>query len=607
MTASIDNDPAIAFMQQGRWAQAESHLLQALESEPEDTQALRLLGTVYHLSERGPQALVQLEKAHDLDPHNLSTLLNLGSVYLSAGRSSAAEQCFEKVIEIDPTCADGHFNLGLAMQGKDQFAAAEKHYTSALEHDPEALDVAICLATLYANQGQQQSCIDRSRQILSLDAQHLAARVLLLNALLALGHLAEADQALAQTPAPVAGHLQIQAIAGTLHARNGRLEQAAKAFQAAITGGDTRAQTALNLARCQLESGDSALAIEVLRTLIAQHGDVAEAHALLGLALRDSGDAAAALSAYESALHIEPNGVHFMTAKAMLLYELGRNEHAEQAIDAAIAIAPSVVSPHLLRLEKRIANADISGALLTCEQYLQRASRDCSMLAAKPLLLHALGQEQAAKALLDYEALLSMTTIAAPDGFAGLAAFNTALVDHLLAHPSLSRHNAASKATQHGQQSGNLLFGNRGPFEAFEELLWQSAQRYVDELVPDPAHPFRANPPPLAALYAWAVVLGRAGHQTPHIHPTAWLSGVYYPKVPAIVEQTHTQQGWIEFGAAPPELAMQPAAPTRRIKPQEGLLLLFPSYFYHRTVPFDSDDTRISIAFDFSPAGRPKA
>ena len=49
-------------------------------------------------------------------------------------------------------------------------------------------------------------------------------------------------------------------------------------------------------------------------------------------------------------------------------------------------------------------------------------------------------------------------------------------------------------------------------------------------------------------------------------------------------------------------------APVLRVRPVEGLLVLFPSYFYHRTIPFggdgpfDSGGTRISVAFDFVPA-----
>lgn len=37
-------------------------------------------------------------------------------------------------------------------------------------------------------------------------------------------------------------------------------------------------------------------------------------------------------------------------------------------------------------------------------------------------------------------------------------------------------------------------------------------------------------------------------------------------------------------------------------KPAPGLLLLFPSYTWHRTLPFESGTDRISIAFDVKPA-----
>lgn len=43
------------------------------------------------------------------------------------------------------------------------------------------------------------------------------------------------------------------------------------------------------------------------------------------------------------------------------------------------------------------------------------------------------------------------------------------------------------------------------------------------------------------------------------------------------------------------------AAPTRKIQPVAGMMLLFPSYFWHRTIPFDSAQERLSIAFDLTP------
>jgi len=206
--------------------------------------------------------------------------------------------------------------------------------------------------------------------------------------------------------------------------------------------------------------------------------------------MHDAGEIEAALLAYERALQVAPESAHFMTAKATLLFKLGRDETAEQAIDAAIASAPAVVSPHLLRVEQLVANGDLANALLACERYLESAGAECNMLAARAFLLHALGRADEAAMLMDYDGLISTSIISPPAGFADLDSFNAALTEHLLAHPSLSRQNASSKATQQGRQSGNLLFGERGPFEAFEQVLWRSAQRYVQELVRDPAHPF---------------------------------------------------------------------------------------------------------------------
>jgi hypothetical protein len=36
-------------------------------------------------------------------------------------------------------------------------------------------------------------------------------------------------------------------------------------------------------------------------------------------------------------------------------------------------------------------------------------------------------------------------------------------------------------------------------------------------------------------------------------------------------------------------------------------MVLFPSYFFHRTIPFSAPGTRISIAFDVLPVTKPGA
>jgi hypothetical protein len=87
------------------------------------------------------------------------------------------------------------------------------------------------------------------------------------------------------------------------------------------------------------------------------------------------------------------------------------------------------------------------------------------------------------------------------------------------------------------------------------------------------------------------------------------MSGVYYLSLPPEVGRGEADQsGWIEFGRPPYYYAFDDGHELRCIQPREGMLVLFPSYFYHRTVPFHSDQERVTIAFDFRrPAEQPSA
>lgn len=115
-------------------------------------------------------------------------------------------------------------------------------------------------------------------------------------------------------------------------------------------------------------------------------------------------------------------------------------------------------------------------------------------------------------------------------------------------------------------------------------------------------HPFLGRRPKRWRLQMWSVVMDSQGHQIPHTHDDGYLSGVYYPLLPETVgSEGSGESGWIEFGRPMQELAEGGDLNTRRIAPKAGRLVIFPSYFVHNTVPFESDQPRISIAFDLVP------
>jgi uncharacterized protein (TIGR02466 family) len=85
------------------------------------------------------------------------------------------------------------------------------------------------------------------------------------------------------------------------------------------------------------------------------------------------------------------------------------------------------------------------------------------------------------------------------------------------------------------------------------------------------------------------------------MHPLGWLSAVYYVSLPPDMNNTGPTAGGLEFGRPPQRFYCQPSPPTYSIEPREGRLIVFPSWFWHQTMPFQSSAPRVSIAFDVVP------
>lgn len=98
----------------------------------------------------------------------------------------------------------------------------------------------------------------------------------------------------------------------------------------------------------------------------------------------------------------------------------------------------------------------------------------------------------------------------------------------------------------------------------------------------------------------WSMINKKGHANSVHIHPDSWLSGVYYPKIPSQAELA----GELCFHdpIAPRTFTRSfyrsAQAEVFKVAPQEGLMVIFPSWFEHSVKPNMSDEDRISIAFN---------
>jgi hypothetical protein len=77
-------------------------------------------------------------------------------------------------------------------------------------------------------------------------------------------------------------------------------------------------------------------------------------------------------------------------------------------------------------------------------------------------------------------------------------------------------------------------------------------------------------------------------------------SAFYVALPPSVSAGTDGRAGLIQFGQPPIELGLE-LPPMCTIRPEEGQLLLFTSYFWHGTVPFEDQQPRMTVAFDMTP------
>lgn len=514
------------------------------------------------------EALSVSQSLLEVDPRNVGALNIAGVSAFQLGNTENAIDLFRTAIAFEPGNAEALTNLANALAAQGDASDAAKTYAAAMQADPKYADAPFNLGVL-----------------LETGNRHAEA-------------LEAYDRALALVP----GHPGALAGRGNALKALKQLDAAKEAYEAALARNPSLAEARTNLAAVLQELGDFDGAAHEAKRAFETDTNLLEAEYNYAIALQELGRYDEAIEAYRDVLHHAPEFAPCALNIGYGLQQLGKLDEAGQAFEQAIEIDPGFAKAHVNLADLRLQQGDPNAALEVCDAFLQKHPGQTDLLAFRAISLWDLGEDDAARELNDFDRFVRTVRINPPDAFENLEAFNDALCEHVLAHPTLT-YAPQSHATRKGRHSGELLTEPKGPVAGLEAEIFRLASTYRDDLGADSNHPFVARAPKDWTLSVWGVVMQAAGHQIPHIHPAAWLSGVYYPRLPGIVgEDQGDKAGWIEFGRPPEHFHNARAPETHSVRPEPGLMVLFPSYFYHHTVPFEADETRISIAFDLMPA-----
>ncbi len=148
------------------------------------------------------------------------------------------------------------------------------------------------------------------------------------------------------------------------------------------------------------------------------------------------------------------------------------------------------------------------------------------------------------------------------------------------------------------QSSGNLFLIDRPEVKNLKQILEKQIEEYRTHFFHS-SEGFLKKWPQNSSLFGWLVFINKGGQLKAHIHNQGWLSGSIYFKIP---KKKSPGEGNISFdlsGSDYPDEGKTFPKTEHNIK--KGDLVLFPSSLYHNTLPFSSDEERVSLAFDVMP------
>lgn len=581
--------------QAGRLDDASQVLGPLLANPPRDIDALMLMGMIMRGTRQIAQAVKYFSRAHDMAPDNPQILNVYANALAAAGEvGTAIEKFCESILE-RPDVLESHINLALVAGQDGQHQLALEAVDFGLKNFPENTRLLAIQAMALRNADRISEALPAFRLALAADP----------------------DRALTH-----------RNYAATLMAA-GDTDAAAREFSEAARLGLNDRGTYLGWAAARLEQGEVDAALAMYKEVIAAlpfDDEAARAIARISCEYQASSDAfehyrataqkfptnihawlrwvAAALShncfaeahdAASTALFHFPDATPLMAAR---LYAIGMMGEPATVIGDLLSTAHRKDGDQYRDLLIQVAIKAGDGLLAAqqAEVMTTRSPLDQSGWAYLATAWRML-QDEREYWLCDYERLIGEQFVSPTDDFTAQVAETLNVLHKTLAAPG-------DQSLRGGTQTSGSLFDRQdATIQRLKQGVTDAVQGYIDALPRNPDHPYLQRiSKGFRVSGSWSVKLKAQGHHVPHFHGQGWISSAYYARLPdSLGSDERNTDGWIGFGQ-PPSIYETDHSPRRLVKPQEGLLVLFPSYMWHGTMPFIGDQYRLTAAFDVIPA-----
>jgi tetratricopeptide (TPR) repeat protein len=167
------NTLGVAYMNQGKSADAQKHFEQALAADPGFAQAKMNLGIALLAQQRLEQARTALEQAATELPNDPYAWYNLGLAYKDSNEPEKALTAFQHVEKIAPDEPDAFYFEGFLLSQLQKYDDAIAAFQKALAIAPYHASAQFGLARAYQRKGETEAAREGMKHFQKLTTEHL--------------------------------------------------------------------------------------------------------------------------------------------------------------------------------------------------------------------------------------------------------------------------------------------------------------------------------------------------------------------------------------------------------------------------------------------------